>query len=132
MEIHNVASSQIMPVSAFDTQLNVPMLYKQFEQYFFTKGQLPFKVFKSSYTSSLPDCLSKTIFIQSLFNTLETAVRLQIRETSSEQQEKSLSIKEAFEIIANIFKILEKQNLQLEPIILFSALAGFVLAKSRN
>jgi hypothetical protein len=59
-------------------------------------------------------------------------VRLQIRETSSEQQEKSLSIKEAFEIIANTFKILEKQNLQLEPIILFSALAGFVLAKSKN
>ena len=132
MEIHNVPSSQIMPVSAFDTHLNINTLYKQFEDYFFTKGQLPYKVFKNAYTSSLPDALSKTLFIQSLFNTLETAIKLQVKETQQGQQEKSLSIKEAFEIVSNVFKILEKQNLQLEPIILFSALTGFVLAKSKN
>lgn len=132
MEIHNIHPSQIMPVSAFDTQLDTSLLYKQFENYFFTKGQLPFKVFKTAYTSSLPDALSKTIFIQSLFNTIETAIKQQVKETLQEQQEKALITKEAFEIISNVFKMLEKQNLQIEPIILYSALVGFVLARSKK
>jgi len=132
MEINYIRSSQIMPVSAFDTQLNITDLYRQFEQHFFSKGQVAYKVFKNAYTSSLPDSLSKTHFIQSLFNALEGAIKLQVRESQTNAQEASIATKEAFEIVTNVFKILEKQNLQIEPFVLYAALVGFILAKSKK
>lgn len=132
MEINLKPSSQILPVSAINNTVSVPEIYKQAEQFFFSQGQLPYKVFKNAYTSSLPEPLSHSYFIQSLFYVIENSIKLQIKEKNQSVQEQSLATKEIFEIIQTSFKLLEKLNLQIDPLVLYAALVGFCVAKAKK
>lgn len=132
MEINLKPSSQILPVSAINTSVSVSDVQKQIEQFFFSQGQLPYKVFKNAYTSSLPESLSHSHFIQSLFYVIENSIKLQIKEKNQSVQEQSLATKEIFEIIQTSFKLLDKLNLQINPLVLYAALVGFCLAKAKK
>ena len=132
MEANLRPSSQILPVSAINNTVNVSEIHRQAEQFFFSQGQLPYKVFKNAYTSSLPEPLSHSYFIQSLFYVIENSIKLQIKERNQSVQEQSLATKEIFEIIQTSFKLLEKLDLQIDPLVLYAAIAGFCLAKSKK
>jgi len=128
MEYNIVPASQIMPVSGFELPTPLTKIKKEAEDFFFSKGQLAYKIFKNAYAQAQGESKNKEAFVSDFFDILEESIRLQMKETGVPM---TPVIKDAFEIIKNSFKVLNHTNNQIEPITFYTAIVAYVLSKLR-
>lgn len=127
IEYTYVPASQIQPVSGFEVQkLSIDEVKKEVEQYFFSKGQLPYKIYKNAYTQSLGSSPTPEAFVSDFFDVLENSLKLQLKET---ERDGNIALKEAFEILRNTFKLLSKSNVKFEPLTFFGTIVAFILSR---
>lgn len=132
MDIREVQSSQILPISGYEIPVKLEDIKKIIENYFFSLGPIPYKIYKNSFTTSLGSSPTSREFINNFFIVLENAFKIQIKENESDFSTKTAIVSELFGIIHNVLNILEKNKVELEAKIFYSALIGFILAKIRK
>lgn len=128
MQINSVASSQIMPVSAYAPPSILINLRQESEEFFLKKGLLSYKTFKNSYASAVGGNKSIQDFICQYIRLLEEAVvngQLQDDRIS----EKKLIIKSVFEVMRQNVTILLNAGVEITPELFHATTAGFLIGK---
>ncbi len=129
MEYVEVPASQIMPVSGYEAPMGLNNIKSEANDFFFAKGQVPYKIYKNAVASSTG--LNKTTaeFVENFFDVLESSLRLQLKEKND--VDKALLIKDAFDVLRSTFKLLHRSGVEFDTLTFYSTLIGFILGKMR-
>ena len=129
MEYVEVPASQIMPVSGYEAPMGLSNIKSEANDFFFAKGQVPYKIYKNAGASSTG--LNKTTaeFVENFFDVLESSLRLQLKEKND--VDKALLIKDAFDVLRSTFKLMNRSGVEFDTLTFYSTLIGFILGKMR-
>jgi len=133
MNYVEVSSSQIMPVSGVETPLGLSKIRDEANDFFFSKGQIPYKIYKNALASSTGINKTTADLIESFFDTLETSLKLQLKENDKDKtsSEKSLIVKEVFDVLRGSFRLLNKTGSGFDVTTFYCSIVGFILGKLR-
>lgn len=133
MNYVEVQSSQIMPISGIETPLELSKIRDAANDFFFSKGQLPYKTYKNALAGSTGINKTTAELVESFFDTLETSLKLQLKENDKDKTspEKILLVKEAFDVLRSTFRLLYKTGCGFDVVTFYCAVAGFILGKLR-
>jgi hypothetical protein len=133
MEFTEVQASQIMPVSGIETPMGLAKIKNEANDFFFSKGQLPFKIYKNALAGSTGVNKTTADLIEAFFDTLESSLKLQLKENDRDKSlpEKTLIVKEAFDMLRSAFRILNKTGCEFDVTTFYCAIVGFILGKLR-
>lgn len=129
MDFINVPASQIMPISGMNTPPTLSKIRDEADTFLFSKGPLPYKIWKNSLASSTGINKTPQEFVENFFDVLENSIKIQLRERGN--TDKALLIKDAFDTLRSTFKLLNKAGIEYEPITFYCTLIGFILGKLR-
>jgi len=129
MEFISVPASQIMPVSGIETPLSLAKIRDETDTFLFSKGPVPYKIWKNALASSTGINKNTQEFMENFFDVLEGSIRLQMKERGN--TDKTLLLKDAFDSLRSTFRLLNKAGIDYEPITFYCALIGLILGKLR-
>lgn len=118
-----------MPVSGLETPPTMAKIRDEADAFLFTKGPLPYKIWKNSLASSTGINKTSLEFVENFFDVLENSIKIQLRERNN--TDKALLIKDAFDSLRSTFRLLNKSGIEYEPITFYCTLIGFILGKLR-
>lgn len=131
MDYIEVPSSQIPPITGFETPTPLKKVIEEANGFFYKQGLLPFKIYKNALASSTGVSKNTKDFVENLFNILEDSLKIQLKEKDISSPEKIVAVREAFGVLRSMFKILEGAQVKYDIIPFYAAVVGYILGKLR-
>lgn len=131
MDYIEVPSSQIPPITGFEAPTPLKKVIDEANQFFYSQGILPYKIYKNALASSSGVSRNSKEFVENLFNILEDSLKIQLKEKDITTPERVVAVKEAFIVLRSMFKVLESANVQYDAVTFYGALVGYILGKLR-
>jgi len=122
-------ASQIMPVSGYEMPTGLPKIQNEALDFFFKKGPLAYKLYKNAYAMSFTTANNPTTFLANFFNILEESLKIQLKEKNDISPEKTIAIKNAFEIIQKTLILLDNTAVKFDIETLYASYIAFILGK---